>query len=89
MAANGKSIAEGGEFMYYCLISAQKLNSSALLNGGTSAPLLAIYCWQQLILQKCSLQKSNKERKHFTNLEVGCFMQRLGTTMMSWCVPQL
>lgn len=30
------------------LTTGTQLNSSALLNCGTSAPLLAIYCWQQL-----------------------------------------
>lgn len=37
---NGKSIAEGGEFMYYCLISAQKFNSSAVAECGYVRPTL-------------------------------------------------
>lgn len=40
MTANGKSIAEGGEFMYYCLISAQKFNSSAVAECGYVRPTL-------------------------------------------------
>ena len=36
-------------------ITGTQFNSSALLNGGTSAPLLAIYCWQQLICQDAKL----------------------------------
>jgi hypothetical protein len=39
-AVNGKSIAEGGEFMYYCLISAQKFNSSAVAECGYVRPTL-------------------------------------------------
>ena len=35
-----------------------QLNSSALLNGGTSAPLLAIYCWQQLNFQNNGWNKT-------------------------------
>lgn len=40
LATNGKSIAEGGEFMYYCLISAQKFNSSAVAECGYVRPTL-------------------------------------------------
>lgn len=40
LAYNGKSIAEGGEFMYYCLISAQKFNSSAVAECGYVRPTL-------------------------------------------------
>ena len=40
IACNGKSIAEGGEFMYYCLISAQKFNSSAVAECGYVRPTL-------------------------------------------------
>lgn len=28
-----------------------------MLNGGTSAPLLAIYCWQQLIFEMMNVSK--------------------------------
>ena len=46
--AQRSNIADGGDYLHNCSSLAQKLNSSALFNGGTSAPLLAIYCWQQL-----------------------------------------
>ena len=40
------------------LTTGTQLNSSALLNGGTSAPLLAIYCWQQLNFQNNGWNKT-------------------------------
>lgn len=50
-----KLLAEGEAYLHNCSPLVQKLNSSALLNGGTSAPLLAIYCWQRLICQDAKL----------------------------------
>ena len=48
MTANVLRLCDGGDYLHNCPSLVQKLNSSAMLNGGKSAPLLAIYCWQQL-----------------------------------------
>ena len=43
---SGKSIAEGGDLMYYCPIYAQKFISSTIAQFGTSAPLFAMQCYR-------------------------------------------
>jgi len=44
-----KRLCDGGVSRHYYSTTAQKIIVVPMLNGGTSAPLLAIYCWQQLI----------------------------------------
>jgi len=52
MAYNAQILPMVGISRHYCPTIAQSFIVVPMLNGGTSAPLLAIYCWQQLIFKQ-------------------------------------